>query len=473
MPQRHKNLIPVEEMERLILARQLELLSPPALVTLIGLPIWALIACGLVSGVFTTIGKVPVQMMATWFLLVIIACTVAYSVDSGFRKAKLDPATLDTKLWGQRYTGALLALSAAWASLIWWLWIPDNQINQMALTVFVICGIMNGIVSRLNKFDCFLYGTGSAFFILWLRHVTTFNETSIAFAAIIPLLFLALVANVRAASSQIRANIKSQIENEFLKEENARALMDAERANKMKSNFLANMSHELRTPLNAVLGFSEIISSQAFGPNATEKYRDYAGDIHTSGKHLLTMINSLLDIAKIEAGKAELDPTWFEAHRAATESARLVETRANEKEIALIYSFDPMTQTMWGDEKSFKQILINLLSNAVKFTTSGSINVALEMKGHEAVLSVADTGCGIPQAQQERVFEAFEQVDNRYTKENSGTGLGLTLVRALARLNGGDCKIQSVVGQGTTISVSFPQPKQRAVASTAMQARVA
>ena len=185
------------------------------------------------------------------------------------------------------------------------------------------------------------------------------------------------------------------------------------------------------------------------------------------------MINSLLDIAKIEAGKAELDPTWFEAHRAATESARLVETRANEKEIALIYSFDPMTQTMWGDEKSFKQILINLLSNAVKFTTSGSINVALEMKGHEAVLSVADTGCGIPQAQQERVFEAFEQVDNRYTKENSGTGLGLTLVRALARLNGGDCKIQSVVGQGTTISVSFPQPKQRAVASTAIQARVA
>lgn len=466
MPDSRSKLIPPDKMERLILARQLELLSAPTLVTVIGMPVWALIACVFASGLFKTVGQAEMSLIVTWFGLIMMVCAGTYAVDRAYQKAKLEPETFDAELWGKRYSVSLAALSAVWASLIWWLWLPDNQINQIGLTVFVISGIMNGIVSRLNKFDCFMYGTGAAFFILWLRHATTLNETSLAFASFLPLLFVALLLNVRSASGQMRANIKSQIENEFLKEENALALLDAERANKMKSNFLANMSHELRTPLNAVLGFSEIIASQAFGPNANDKYKDYAGDIHASGKHLLSMINSLLDIAKIEAGKAEVEQTWFECHRVVAESARLVESRASEKNLSLLYALDPATETIWGDEKSFKQILINLLSNAVKFTSSGWVRVTLETKQATVILSVEDTGFGIPDSQIARVFEAFEQVDNRYTKENSGTGLGLTLVRALARLNGGDCSIESNVGQGTKVSVFFPQAERSSQASS-------
>ena len=272
----------------------------------------------------------------------------------------------------------------------------------------------------------------------------------------------------------ISENIAAQIENEWLKEENARARDEAEHANRMKSNFLANMSHELRTPLNAVLGFSEIIAAQSFGPDASDKYRDYATDIHSSVKHLLSMINGLLDIAKIEAGKLELQPEWIDGARELHEASRLIADRAAERGVALEVVVEPGAEKIFCDERAFLQIAINLLSNAVKFTERGSIRAGLSRDAGHAVLYVRDTGCGIPAAQLARVFEAFEQVDNRYTKTNTGTGLGLTLVRALVTLHGGKCRIESVEGAGTTVSVTFPLPQtERAPSTTTPQARVA
>jgi two-component system cell cycle sensor histidine kinase PleC len=226
----------------------------------------------------------------------------------------------------------------------------------------------------------------------------------------------------------------------------------------MKSAFLANMSHELRTPLNAILGFSEIISSQAFGPQASDRYRDYANDIHESGRYLLDMINSLLDVAKIEAGKLELDVESIDAVEVLEQATRLIASRAREKGLDVRTHVSPLAQSIHVDARAFRQIVINLLSNAVKFTEQGSIETRIEPVGSAVVLSVTDTGCGIPAGQVNGVFEAFEQVDNRYTKSNGGTGLGLTLVRALARLHGGDCRIDSMPGRGTTVCVTFPQP---------------
>jgi two-component system cell cycle sensor histidine kinase PleC len=326
----------------------------------------------------------------------------------------------------------------------------------------------------MNRFETYLAGSSISFLIIWLRCITTDSDAAGILSIAIPMLFVVLSFSVRTASRQIYDHLVAQIENEWLKEENARARDEAEHANRMKSNFLANMSHELRTPLNAVLGFSEIIALQSFGPDASDKYRDYAADIHSSGKHLLSMINGLLDVAKIEAGKLELQPEWFDGGRELQEASRLIAERAAEKGVALEVVVEPGAEQAWCDERAFLQIAINLLSNAVKFTGRGFIRAGLKREAGNVVLYVKDTGCGIPAAQLARVFEAFEQVDNRYTKTNTGTGLGLTLVRALVTLHGGQCRIESVEGAGTTISVTFPLPQTERVATpTTSKARVA
>lgn len=453
-----KSALPRDTLERLVLERQLALFSKPMVISVYGLPLWSLVVCWIVSGAYPSMGTASLQKAALWLTIICVSCLIAFVTDIYYRRAREKAETFDAYQWMPRVTAVLSLLSAAWASVIWLFWIPDNENNQLALVAFVICGIMNGIVARMNRFQAYLAGSGTSFLIMWLRCVTTHSEASEIFSVVLPVLFVALSSAVLTASRQIYDHIAAQIENEYLKDENERARDDAERANRMKSAFLANMSHELRTPLNAILGFSEIISSQAFGPAAVDRYRDYANDIHDSGRYLLDMINSLLDVAKIEAGKLELDIESIDASEVIEQSSRLISTRAQEKGVAVRTSIDPLAQKIRVDERAFRQIVINLLSNAVKFTERGYIETRLAIVGDNAVLAVTDTGCGIAAAQVSNVFEAFEQADNRYTKANSGTGLGLTLVRALARLHGGDCSIDTVPGRGTTISVTFPQP---------------
>jgi two-component system cell cycle sensor histidine kinase PleC len=244
------------------------------------------------------------------------------------------------------------------------------------------------------------------------------------------------------------------------RDEAERSRKYAEHANATKTAFLANMSHELRTPLNAILGFSEIINTEALGPNAKERYRDYAGDIMTSGRHLLSLINDLLDIAKIEAGKLEVAPQWNDASRLVRECLHLMETRAGERRIRLTWAVAQDSTRIFADDRALRQILFNLVSNAIKFTPErGSVEVRVTRKGEDAVLTVEDTGCGIAKDQVERVFLPFEQIDNRYAATAGGTGLGLTLVKALSELHGGRCYLESEEGQGTQVHVHFPLPK--------------
>jgi two-component system cell cycle sensor histidine kinase PleC len=255
--------------------------------------------------------------------------------------------------WVPRCLVALTALSSAWGSLCWFFWVPGNDSNHLVLAILVLAGVMNGMVARMSWFESYVAGTGASFLILWTRCVTADSEATGLVSTVLPVIFLVLTLSVRTASRQIAKNIAAQIENEWLKEENARARDEAEHANRMKSNFLANMSHELRTPLNAVLGFSEIIALQSFGPDASDKYRDYAADIHSSGKHLLSMINGLLDIAKIEAGKLELQPEWFDGARELHEATRLIAERAAEKGVALEVAVEPGAEQVWCDERAF------------------------------------------------------------------------------------------------------------------------
>ena len=227
-------------------------------------------------------------------------------------------------------------------------------------------------------------------------------------------------------------------------------------ANQHKSDFLANMSHELRTPLNAVIGFSEVLIEGMFG-ELNEKQLDYTQDIHSSGKHLLSLINDILDLSKIEAGRMELEVTTFDLPSALDNAVTLVRERAQRHGIELKMAVDETLGDYVGDERKFKQIMLNLLSNAVKFTGDGGrVTVAAHRAGDDIEVSVSDTGIGITPEDQPRVFEEFVQVGSNYATKREGTGLGLPLARRFVQLHGGRMWLESVPGKGSTFFFNLP-----------------
>jgi two-component system cell cycle sensor histidine kinase PleC len=230
----------------------------------------------------------------------------------------------------------------------------------------------------------------------------------------------------------------------------------AEEANQAKSSFLANMSHELRTPLNAVIGFSEIMESGMFGPLGAEKYAEYCTDIRQSGQYLLEVINDILDMSRIEAGRMKLDPVDIELGGFITETLRVITPRADDKDIT-ISSEIPAQAHVRADHRSLKQILLNLLSNAVKFTPEGGkIMVRGSTRGGLVRIAITDTGIGIPKEALAKLGRPFEQVESQLTKSHQGSGLGLAIAKSLVELHGGSMHIRSTFGAGTTVLLRLP-----------------
>jgi two-component system, NtrC family, sensor kinase len=231
---------------------------------------------------------------------------------------------------------------------------------------------------------------------------------------------------------------------------------ELEIANQHKSEFLANMSHELRTPLNAIIGFSEVLQEKMFG-EMNEKQTEYINDIHGSGKHLLSLINDILDLSKIEAGRMELDLTRFDVPSAISNALTLMRERAGRHFVALSSTVDERTGEITADERKFKQILLNLLSNAVKFTPEGGkVDVRARRLDGGVEVAVADTGVGIAPADHRAVFEEFRQLGTDYTKKAEGTGLGLALTRKFVELHGGSIRLESEPGKGSTFTFTLP-----------------
>ena len=230
----------------------------------------------------------------------------------------------------------------------------------------------------------------------------------------------------------------------------------AEEASQAKSKFLANMSHELRTPLNAIIGFSEIMESGMFGPLGTDKYVEYCSDIRGSGQYLLDVINDVLDMAKIEAGRLRLEPEHLALEPLISETMRVVSGRAEEKNVTLASEIAP-DLTLDADRRAVKQIALNLLSNAVKFTADGG-RVTLRSKAVKdcLLLGIADTGIGIARDALKRLGRPFEQVEGQLTKSHQGSGLGLAIAKSLVELHGGRMRIRSRVGAGTVVLVWLP-----------------
>jgi len=236
-------------------------------------------------------------------------------------------------------------------------------------------------------------------------------------------------------------------------DERTRAL---EIANQHKSEFLANMSHELRTPLNAIIGFSEVLQERMFG-EMNEKQTEYINDIHGSGKHLLSLINDILDLSKIEAGRMELDLARFDVPSAIANALTLMRERAGRHFVSLSSSVDQRIGEIIADERKFKQILLNLLSNAVKFTPEGGkVDVRARRLDGSVEVAVADTGVGIAPADHKAVFEEFRQLGTDYTKKGEGTGLGLALTRKFVELHGGSIRLESEPGKGATFTFTLP-----------------
>ncbi len=413
-----------------------------------------------------TFGRVPVSHLLIAFCLHAVMSTHFFVLYNRYRKPIRDVDAAERVLvWSQ------LTVSGVWGVIGWLYWQSGDGVNNIYVTMIMVAVVWAVMYTRLAHTRLFLAGTLPLIAVYSVRVVTAPGQVALALSYLVPLWITYVSSMAIVGRRRIDNQLRTQFANEDLSialrasnEEAVRKRYEAEAANSAKTAFLANMSHELRTPLNAILGFSDIIAHQALGPNGVARNSEYARDIHASGAHLLSLINDLLDVAKIEAGKMQIDPRPLDPAAALAEVERLMSPRALSRHQTVHYSVAPDLGLVVADERAFRQIALNLVSNAVKFTQeNGRIDVACRRSRHGGLqLDVSDNGPGIPPEKLDRVFQPFTQIDNRYSRQpGGGTGLGLALVRGLAELHGGSAAIKSMIGHGTTVSIHFPLMVER------------
>lgn len=292
-----------------------------------------------------------------------------------------------------------------------------------------------------------------------ISHADYLNNNFFLFMATATGLFSSFLLETHIRHNYIAQRIIEQ-KNQVMK-----ALLDeAEAANRAKSEFLAVMSHELRTPLNAILGFSELFKQQLMGPLGSEKYVEYAGDIHNSGQHLLAIINDILDLAKAEAGKLDLAEDLFDINSLVDKALRMCAQKAQEGQIDLCFVGARANHEVYADERLIRQVVLNLVSNAIKFTLPGGRVEVIVHTSHATgvVLKIKDNGIGIPPAALERVLRPFEQVESATARRHGGTGLGLPYSKKIIEIHGGTLTLSSEENVGTLVRIELPPSRVRA-----------
>jgi two-component system cell cycle sensor histidine kinase PleC len=456
---------PAGEGDFRILKSQLDLTASTVQATRISGPVWSLVAALLCAGPISDFGHRPLFQALLLPLAVTLAIGTAAVLSVIYRRQALLQQAATARRWFLRFVMVHVGVSTAWGLMPWLLWERGNALNHLFLAAAVLSVVAALLVSRGSNRTMYVASLVPISMLTAARFVTGDLGMDLVIGALAPCIATQMwvtgYPQIQRMEEDSRLRFKVEDlarELEETRDDALRKRFEAEAANASKTAFLANMSHELRTPLNAILGFSEIISQECLGPVGNARYKDYAGDIHSSGAHLLSLINDLLDIAKIEAGRMEIAPTPLQAGRIFDLALKLVGSRAREKHQSLSIAVDPSAPPLHADERAVKQILINLVSNAVKFTPEGG---RIEVVGSKArdggfQIMVRDNGPGIPRERLDRIFKPFSQVDNRYDRQEGGTGLGLALVRGLAELHGGRAWLESEFGKGCSVFVVLP-----------------
>jgi len=411
-----------------------------------------------------TFGHVSLSRVWMAIALQFAGAAVSYIIYARNKQGITDPGRLEIQLgWLQ------LLLSSIWGLTTWLLWVQDNTINNAFVSTVIVAIMWSVTMTRAADLRMLIIGNLTLTAFYWTRLFMGHLESARVLTLMTPLLVIYITAMGRRLNLQINAMLETRFKNEDLAHALKRAhdtalagRIEAETANASKTAFLATISHELRTPLNAILGFSDMIATEAMGPTVSPRYREYAGDIHSSGSHLLSLINDLLDIAKIEAEKMEIDPQPLDALSELEVAQRLTAAKINAKDQKLTVSLAADAPTLYADGRAVRRILLNLLSNAMKFSPEGG---QISLCGRAAkeggfLLVVEDNGVGIPADKLDRIFLPFSQVDNRFDRQAGGTGLGLALIKGLIELHHGRVWLESTLGKGTKVFVYFPLAKR-------------
>jgi two-component system cell cycle sensor histidine kinase PleC len=440
---------PAFDYELLRLFAQNRLSASVAVLILVG-------TIGLLSGLWTSAIRASI-----WAAAVMVVHGIIIAMCRRFLDA---PADLALRAWRTRFILLDLFFGMAWMMNVVHLVGAEESGTTFMLFVMLLVVAMSSMLASSVPLAVFAASapvtTAVALNFLLRGNVHSYILAALAvtaqcyFAMLAHRLFSTTLATLEARAE--KDALIGELEQAKAKSDEARR--HAEAANVAKSRFLAQMSHELRTPLNAILGFSEVMKSEVFGSHAVPLYREYAGDIHSSGVHLLNLINEILDLSRIEAGRYELNEEPVALAHIVDDCNHLLKLRAKTRGITVHEVFEPDLPRLWADERAVRQICLNLLSNAIKFTPQGGevwLKVGWTAAGGQ-YMNVADNGPGIPEDEISIVLASFGQGTNAIKSAEQGTGLGLPIAKNLVDLHGGTFTLRSKLREGTDVIVTFP-----------------
>jgi two-component system, cell cycle sensor histidine kinase PleC len=405
----------------------------------------------------------PLRNSAIGFLVVLSVMAITLALSQRFLRQ--DPDEVSLKAWRRQFVLAEALQGASWIlALQALIQVEAPGIQSFILFILLIVAAITAMLSATIPaavYAGFVPLSAWAIGFAWTHRQV--DALILALMTVSAQLFFVFLANRLYSSALTNFYARAEKDALFVELEQAKANSDearrrAEEANLAKSRFLATMSHELRTPLNAILGFSEVMKNEVFGPHASPTYREYAGDIHGSGQHLLTLINEILDLSRIEAGRYELNEEALYLAYIVDDCRHMMNLRAKAKNQIVKVAIDPSLPRLWADERAVRQIVLNLLSNAIKFTPQGGeimIKVGWTSSGGQYV-SVKDTGPGIPEEEIPIVMSSFGRGSLAIKAAEQGSGLGLPIVKGLVDLHGGGFRLKSKPREGTEVIVTFP-----------------
>lgn len=409
---------------------------------------------------------VPLPLTIGWCVLVIAANTIVVLICKKFKSG--EDARKNLQRWVTAMVCAEIFYGVSWATLALFSLVgSDENLNVMMFAMLLVGIAANAFATRTLP-KATLASTlpvTATVCIALLVSGGILNYSLVALALGGEIFFISLARKLHQSELGMFTH-RAEKDALIFELKEAQAMSDearrhAEQANIAKSRFLATMSHELRTPLNAIIGFSEVLKSELLGPHEVPQYKEYAGDIHASGQHLLNLINELLDLSRIEAGKYEINEEAVSLVDIAEDCRRMLEIRAKAKDIDLVAVGDDKLPKLWGDERAIRQVVLNLLSNAIKFTPqAGKVELIVRRSqdGGQYV-AVKDTGPGIPQEEIETVLSSFGQGSLAHKTAEQGAGLGLPIVQKIMDLHQGRFDLFSKLRFGTETIATFPQAR--------------